>query len=33
MFRVPGAINLSVQKEISSYANSSRIIESKPWFN
>tara|TARA_B100000900_G_C20596396_1_gene723586 strand:- start:2207 stop:3586 length:1380 start_codon:yes stop_codon:yes gene_type:complete len=33
MFRVPGAINLEVQKEISSYADSSRIIESKQWFN
>ena len=33
MFRVPGAINLEVQKEISSYADSARIIESKQWFN
>ena len=33
MFRVPGAINLEVQKEISSYVDSSRIIESKQWFN
>ncbi len=33
MFRVPGAINLQVQKEISSYADSSRIVESKAWFN
>ncbi|MDA8720013.1 hypothetical protein N9M24_00595 [bacterium] len=33
MFRVPGGINLEVQKEISSYADSARIIESKQWFN
>ncbi len=33
LFRVPGFINLSVQKELSSFANVDRIIETSPWFN
>jgi hypothetical protein len=33
IFRVGGEINLSVQKEISSFANSDRIIETISWFN
>ena len=33
IFRVGGEINLSVQKEISSFANSSRMIENIAWFN
>ena len=33
VFRVPGAINIHVQKELSSFANNDRIIESSSWFN
>ena len=33
LFRVPGYVNLSVQKELSSFANVDRIIETSPWFN
>ena len=33
IFRVGGEISLSVQKEISSFANSDRVIENIAWFN
>ena len=33
LFRVPGFINLNVQKELSSFANVDRIIENSPWFD
>ena len=33
IFRVGGEINLSVQKEISSFANSERVVENIAWFN
>ena len=33
IFRVGGEINLSVQKEISSFAYSERVVENIAWFN
>ena len=33
IFRVPGAINVSVQKELSSFASQQRVIESTSWFS
>lgn len=33
LFRVPGFLNLKVQKELSSFADTGRIIEKSPWFN
>jgi len=33
VFRASGEISLSVQKEISSFASTDRIIESSPWFD
>ena len=33
VFRVSGAVNLTVQKELSSFAETERIIETKPWFD
>jgi len=33
VFRVSGSINLTVQKELSSFASTERIIETQPWFN
>jgi methylphosphonate synthase len=33
VFRAPSLIDLKVQKELSSFANKSRVIENSPWFN
>ena len=33
VFRAPSLIDLKVQKELSSFANKSRVIENSPWFD
>ena len=33
VFRVSGAVNLTVQKELSAFVDTERIIETKPWFD